>query len=128
MAITPATYSTGSVSCTDFAIYNTGLAGSGSQASIVAYDNLYTSSCGNPTAYWAYNTGGTIFNSVILSSDGTQVGFVQSVSGVATLVLVKWKAGTGSVTAPVTPNIVTNAGYRACDPALHDLHHFERKP
>ena len=110
----PATYSTGSVSCTDFAIYNTGLAASSSQASIVAYDNLYTSSCGNPTAYWAYNTGGTIFNSVILSFDGTQVGFIQSVSGVATLVLVKWKAGTGSVTAPVTPTTETNAMYRTC--------------
>ena len=110
----PATYSTGSTSCTDFAIYNTGLPGSSGQASIVAYKNLYTAACGNPAVYWAYNTSGTIFNSVILSFDGTQVGFIQSVSGVATLVLVKWTASGGSVTSPTTPTSVGNSSYRAC--------------
>ncbi|MGA3322934.1 MAG: hypothetical protein ABSF45_00540 [Terriglobia bacterium] len=82
----PAVYTTGGASCTDFAIYNTGLAGSSSQADLIAYNNLY-SSCdgGTPTAYWAYNTGtlggasATISNSVVLSLDGTQVAFVQSV-------------------------------------------------
>jgi len=46
----PATFTTGT-SCTDFAIFNNGLAGSSSQADIIAYDNLY-SSCngGTPTA------------------------------------------------------------------------------
>lgn len=81
----PATFTTGT-SCTDYAIYNTGLAGSASEATIVAYDNLYTAcNSGTPTAYWAYNTGtlggtsGTTTNSVILSSDGTQAAFVQFV-------------------------------------------------
>jgi hypothetical protein len=81
----PATFTTGT-SCTDFAIYNNGLAGSTSQANIIAYDNLYsTCDSGVPTAYWAYNTGtlgvqsATISNSVVLSMDGTQVAFVQFV-------------------------------------------------
>ena len=82
----PAIYTTGGTSCTDFAIFNTGLAGSSSQADIIAYNNLY-SSCngGTPTVYWAYNTGAlggtsaTISTSVVLSEDGTQVAFVQSV-------------------------------------------------
>ena len=81
----PATFTTGT-SCTDFAIFNNDLAGSSSQADIIAYDNLY-SSCngGTPTAYWAYNTGtlggvsAAIANSVVLSLDGTQVAFVQFV-------------------------------------------------
>src|ERR1039457_3917610 len=57
----PATYSTGSTSCSDFAVFNTGLTpapGPSGQASIIAYDNLYATPCGNPRAYWAYNTGG----------------------------------------------------------------------
>src|SRR5580700_10416414 len=40
----------------DFVVYNTGLAGSGTQATIAAFTNLY-SSCtgGTPQTYWAYN-------------------------------------------------------------------------
>ena len=82
----PAVYTTGGTSCTDFAIYNTGLAGSSSQADLIAFSNLYAScNGGTPTAYWAYNTGtlggvsATISNSVVLSLDGTQVAFVQFV-------------------------------------------------
>ena len=55
-------------------IYNTSVAASGTQASIVAYDNLYTGCTGTvPSTYWAYNTGGTIATSVVLSFDGTQI-------------------------------------------------------
>jgi hypothetical protein len=81
----PATFTTGT-SCTDFAIYNNGLAGLSSQANIIAYNNLYsTCDSGVPTTYWAYNTGtlggtsATISNSVVLSEDGTQVAFAQFV-------------------------------------------------
>lgn len=82
----PATYSTGAASCNDFAVFNTGLASSSSQADIVAYNNLYAScNSGTPTVYWAYNNGSlggassTVTNSVVLSLDGTQVAFVQYV-------------------------------------------------
>ena len=84
----PATFTTtaGSTSCTDFAVFNTGLAGTSSQANIIAYNNLYAScNGGTPTVYWAYNTGtlggvsAAISNSVVLSLDGTQVAFVQFV-------------------------------------------------
>ncbi len=111
----PATYSTGGTNCNDFAVFNTGLTASSSQASIVAYRNLYTNCTGGPTVYWAYNTGGTITNAVVLSVDGTQVGFVQNnSSGVATLVLLKWAASGGSVTAPTTPTSVSASSYRGC--------------
>src|SRR5665213_1693757 len=52
------TFSSTVANCaTDFVVYNTGLGGSGSQASIVAFNNIYKTTCGatTPTTYWAYN-------------------------------------------------------------------------
>ena len=72
----------------DIVVYPTGLLGSGSQASIVAFDNLYSGCSGDgtvPTVYWAYNTGGTITTSPVFSADGTQVAFMQTEGG--------WKPG-----------------------------------
>jgi len=51
----------GSATTPDYVVYSTGLIGSGTQASIVAYDNIYTGCSGTiPSVYWAYNTGGQI--------------------------------------------------------------------
>jgi len=90
----------------DFVVYNTGLTGSSSQATIVAFDNLYTSCAGGtPQTYWAYNTGlgGKVVTSPVLSFDGSQVAFVETTGSTATLVILRWKAGTGTLAAPVTP-------------------------
>jgi hypothetical protein len=83
----------------DFVVYNTSLAGSATQATVVAYDNLYSScpitSVPFPNVYWAYNTGatGAVVTSPVLSLDGTQVAFMQQVTGgAAELVLLKWAA------------------------------------
>ena len=105
-----------SATAPDFLIYNTSVAGSGTQASVVAYDNLYSGCSGTaPTTYWGYNTGGTIYTSVVLSFDGTQVAFAQSSStGAASLVLLKWKANNGTAALPVAPNAQTQSSYRAC--------------
>ena len=99
----PAIYTSGGTDCNDFAIFNTSLLGTSGQANIIAYNNLYTSKCGVPTVYWAYNTGGTVFNSVVLSYDSTQVAFVQSSGGVASLVLLKWEASNGPLPTPAVP-------------------------
>jgi hypothetical protein len=105
----------------DFVVYNTGLSGvpgPTGQASIIAYDNLYTGGCTAPTpkTYWAYNTaGGQIVTSVIFSPDGTQVAFAQTVGGVASLVILKWAASTTeTVTNPDTLAITPMGSYRAC--------------
>ena len=95
------------------------LAGGTNGASIVAFDNLYAGGCTGtvPSVYWAYNTGGTITNSVTLSGDGTQVAFVQTNPGtaLAELVLLKWAAsGTATVNSPVTLTGVAAGLYRAC--------------
>ncbi|MGB9487096.1 MAG: hypothetical protein WCD04_13420 [Terriglobia bacterium] len=83
----------------DYVAYNTGVAGSSTQASIIAYDNLYATTCAGtvPQTYWAYDTGGTIETSVALSELGDQVAFIHSAS-TASLVLLKWSATGGAFT------------------------------
>ena len=77
----PAKYSfyASNASCSsDFVVFNTGLGGTSSQASIGAYTNLYSGCTGTvPSVYWAYDTGGTVATSVVLSYFGTQVAFMQ---------------------------------------------------
>ena len=83
----------------DFVVYGTAVAGSATQASLVAYDNLYVNNSGTgqcagattPSIYWAYDTGGTILTSPTFWYDGSQVAFVHSTSsGAASLVVLKW--------------------------------------
>ncbi len=102
----------------DFVVYGTGLTGSGTQANIVAYDNLYSGCIGTqPAVYWAYNTGGPVLTSPVFSRDGTQVAFVMSdgpdMGGI--LVLLKWAASTGeAVGAPITLFRTYNRLYPTC--------------
>ncbi len=109
----------GSAATPDYVIYATGALGSGTQASVVAYDNLYSGCAGIvPSVYWAYNTGGLILTSPVLSLDGTQVAFVQttgSPTGLASLVVLRWQASASeTVGAPGVPTLVTNALYPTC--------------
>ncbi|HEX6822230.1 MAG TPA: hypothetical protein VF123_09260 [Candidatus Sulfotelmatobacter sp.] len=105
----------GSAAAPDFVVLNTGLTGSSTQASIVAYDNLYSGCSGTvPQTFWAYNTSGKILTSVTFSQDGTQVAFAQSSAGQGQVVLLKWKASNGTTGTPVAPTNVTNSLYRGC--------------
>jgi hypothetical protein len=114
----PATFSAGATpSCAnDFVVFNTGVPGSTTQPSIIAYNNLY-SGCAPatvPSVLWAYNTGGTITTSATLSANGKQLAFVQAEGGVATLVLLTWKASTGTIAMPAAPTTEANGSYRGC--------------
>ena len=102
----------------DFAVYGTGLTGSSMQASIIAFDNLY-SGCGGtvPMVYWAFNTnGGKVTTSPVFSSDGSQIAFVQADgSGNGNLVLLRWAASTTeSVGSPMTLPRLPNTSYPGC--------------
>jgi hypothetical protein len=98
----------------DYTVFSTGLLGTPLQASIAAFDNLYSGCSGiAPTVYWAFNTAGQILTSPTISGDGTQVAFVQTTAGIADLVLLKWAPG-GTVGGPVTLLGVANAAYRNC--------------
>ncbi|MGA2022743.1 MAG: hypothetical protein ABSH02_19280 [Candidatus Sulfotelmatobacter sp.] len=101
----------------DFVIYGTGLEGSSTQASILAYDNIYSGCTGTvPMTYWAYNTGGQILTSPVYSDDGTQLAFVQTNPGLeGSLVLLKWAASTTErVGSPKTLTGESSAMYVSC--------------
>jgi hypothetical protein len=97
--------------------------GSNGQATIMAFNNLYTGGCTAPTpqVYWAYTTGNaaSTVTSPVISLDGSQVAFVQNAGLLGTLVLVKWKANAADnfnnpTDLTAAPHNVTPANYRAC--------------
>jgi hypothetical protein len=100
----------------DFVIYNTNLAGSASQGSVVAVTNLYAG-CGGqvPANFWSYNTGGQVNTSPITSLDGTQVAFTQTSGGSASMVLLKWLKFDGRPDNPATDlTSVSASSYPTC--------------
>jgi hypothetical protein len=119
----PTTANCAGGSAPDFVVYNTSQAGSTSQASIIAYDNLYATTCAGtvPQTLWAYDTGGTISTSVVLSLDGTQVAFIHS-ANTASLVLLKWSATggafTGTTSTTTTPTHITAVSVPCTDFAV----------
>jgi len=120
---TTSTANCGSATSPDYVVFNTSVAGSSSQASIVAYYNLYSSCSGQvPSVYWAFNTGGTVSTSIVLSGDGSQLAFVQTpASGNAQLVLLRWAATppgrtvTGSVTDSSTSFTISSGTLTSMD-------------
>jgi hypothetical protein len=110
-------------SCSDLAVYPTGMLGSSSSASIVAYSNLYATLCSPggattiPSEAWAYSftPGGTVTTSPITSLDGTQVAFIQNSGGTASLIILKWAPGYGTLTAPDVLTAQSSvSAYRSC--------------
>lgn len=120
----PAKYSFSltTANCADYVAFSTGLQSSSTQASIVAYDNLYSGGCTAPvpSTYWAYNTtvgsfAGTIKTSPVPSRDGSQIAFVQTDGLHGTLILLKWAANTGTAGSPVKPTLITvPSSYPGC--------------
>lgn len=108
--------SCGSAATPDYVVFATGLSSSSSQASVVAYDNLYSGCTGTvPSVYWAYDTDGQVLTSPVISGDGTQVAFVETNGGYGILVLLKWAASSSeTVSSPMTLTPVSHSAYRAC--------------
>jgi hypothetical protein len=114
-SFTGSTANCGTATSPDYVVYSTGLAGSGGQASVVAFDNLYSGCLGTvPSVYWAFNTGGQILTSPLISLSGSQVAFVETSGGHGILVMLKWAAGSGTLSSPVTPTLVGASSYSAC--------------
>ncbi len=114
-------FSTTSASCADdFVIYSTGSVGSSSQASLIAFSNIYSGCTGTvPTVAWAYNTGGSIPGAPVFSADGKQLAFIQIASSVASLVILSLPASStfgsgGSVGAPTAPTPESITSYPGC--------------
>jgi len=111
-------FSTTTASCSDFVVYPTGV--SAGAATVIAFDNVYgPTTCPSapavgPSTYWAYSTGGSAALSPVISSDGSQVAYIQTSSGAASLVLLKWATSGGTASSPASITLETNSGYRNC--------------
>jgi hypothetical protein len=115
-------------SCTgDFVVYSTGMAGAGAQASLVAYNNLYSACAATPSVYFAYDTFATVTTSPVFWYDGTQMAVVQeNTAGNAVLMLLKWKAEpTQTIIAPGRPRNVRNGQYTTCTAPCKTLFFLE---
>lgn len=95
--------------------------GAGSQANILAFNNLYSGVTGglcglNPTFMWSYAVGsGPVYLSPVLSLDGKKVAFIESANQAVFHVLT-WKAGQGTnattgAVAPGNGSSVTSLNY-----------------
>lgn len=116
---------TAAASCTnDFVVTGVNIAGSATQANLIAFNSLYNMPAGNglcpgtaPNVLFAYNIGpGTINSYVALSLDGTKVAFSESGVG-ARFHVLRWATGAGngtSAAAPATPG----AGNAAVDSVI----------
>ncbi len=85
---------------------------------IVALNNLYSTCSAGPSTYFAYATstvsGGSTTSSVSLSEDGSKLAFVESSSTQSFLHILKWKAGAGTISAPVTPATASGSTWSTC--------------
>lgn len=113
-------------SCTnDFVAYTTSLAGT-SAASIVAFNNLYSTqgsagglcNTNGPNVMWSYKTNtssaGAVLTSPALSEDGTKIAYVESGSSSGTILhILKWKSGEGGIASPMAPDS-TPSTWSAC--------------
>jgi hypothetical protein len=96
-------------SCTnDYVVYPVNANGSGTQANIVGVNNLYAGSCTSgsvPSALFAYKVGtGQVFNSPVLSLDGTKIAFVETITGGSRFhVLTIDQSGNSGCTANTSP-------------------------
>jgi hypothetical protein len=108
----------------DYAVFGLTVAGSGSQANLVGFNNLYSGSggiCGasGPSVMFAYNittvSGGKIITSPVISEDGTKIAFVESVipsasspSAAAIFHVLTFTPHQGTITAAATPTAMTS--------------------
>jgi hypothetical protein len=102
----------------DFVVFPTNKVGSGTQATIIAFNNLYSGQgttsglCGNngPSVKWSYNTGSVIMTSPAISLDGTKVAFVSRIPGTVHVLTVGTNGSNGtSAILPATPGTGNNA-------------------
>lgn len=99
----------GTPTCSDFVVYGINAPGSNTapkQTNIVGLNNLYNGTCttGNvPNVLFSYYVGtGTVKTSPVLSSEGTKVAYVESVSGGSKFHVTTIGTG-GTIASPVAP-------------------------
>jgi hypothetical protein len=86
----------------------------GAAAAVVGFNNIYSTTCSGtvPNTNWAFSTGGQVVTSPVMSANGQKIAYVQTVGGVANLVVLTWAAGSGTITAPTS--LTSNGSYPSC--------------
>ena len=113
--------------CTnDYVVFGLNTASTGTQANLVAFNNLYVNSagagfCGGtiPNTLFAYDTttvigAGRIVTSPILSLDGKKIAFVESIPGAtpsAIFHVLTWTAGQGTIGAAAAPTAMISVPF-----------------
>lgn len=107
----------------DYVVFGLNVAGSASQATIVAYNNLYTNTSNTgfcpgtgPKVKWAYNTGKAINTSPVLSLGGTKVAWVANANPPVLHILTIGTTGSNG-TSVISPAIA-GVGNNAVDTAI----------
>jgi hypothetical protein len=114
-------------SCTnDYVVFGLDIVGiTSGQANLVAFNNLYVNDDGTgycpvltaPTVMFAYNVstdGGKLNTSPVLSLDGTEIAFVESLggsTGAAIFHVLTWTAGQGAIGTAFAPTSMTSLTY-----------------
>lgn len=122
----PAKYqfaSTTAESCADYVLFPTGITGSTTQATLIAYNNIYKSpTCTGtvPGILLSINTGGLADTSPVLSLDGTQVAFIQTtpdatVTGSVTKNKTAFTVSSGTLTSSEVGLGISGTGIPAGD-------------
>lgn len=102
----------------DYAVFPTNRAGAANQATIVGFNQLYSTQgaagglCNHdgPAVKWAYQTGSAVGSSPMLSLDGTKVAFVSRNPGIVHVLTIGTGPNNGtSVIAPAVPGSGNNA-------------------
>ena len=103
-----------------FGLAAVGSTGLGGHANLVAFNNLYVDSTGTgfcsgtaPKVLFAYNittagTTGRITTSPVLSLDGKEIAFVESIPGTSAIFhVLTWTAGQGTIANPAVPTMTS---------------------
>lgn len=101
----------------DYVVYPVNQPGSTTQANLVGFNNLYVKTCLGtvPAVAFAYDVGsGTVQTSPVLSTDGTQVAFIESVQNGSVFHVLKLGTTGSNGTAWNTP-AVPGSGNNAVD-------------
>jgi hypothetical protein len=113
-------------SCTnDFVVTGVNIAGSATQANVIAFNSLYNTPAGNglcagtaPKVLFSYNVGPGVLNSYIaLSLDGTKIAFNENNGANSYFHVLKWATGAGNGTSAGAP-AVPGSGNTAADVKL----------
>ena len=105
--------------CQDYVVFPTTVLSTATIPNVIAYNNLYNGTSplnctgGNPSVFWQVSISvsgvfGTVTTSPVLSIDGTEVAFMETINGHAYLVVVLMPSSADGTIASIACSTTTN--------------------